>query len=313
MLNLAWPNWWSDEAELSPSACAELRFTLARKLGLDAKTLLTDDEPRFIWKVGTFKNLSTATSDAERETIISYATSLARALLSGVPEAPTQEITAQGLRALLLKGGPFVGLQGLLSFCWAIGVPVVQIRVFPLPTKRMSAMTVRINGRYAILLARESKFPAYISYYLGHELGHIALGHLSSSPALIDVEDPLGAPDRDDPEEVAADRFALEVLTGTPEPRVLTEADSYSAAALARAVTNAAPDLQIEPGTLALCFGYNTGRWDKVNAALGRIYPGAESVGTAINRYAMNQVRAAGEISEENEEYLGTALGAASE
>ena len=150
---------------------------------------------------------------------------------------------------------------------------------------------------------------AQVSYYLAHELGHIALGHLSSSPVLIDVDDPLSAPDREDPEEVAADRFALEALTGTPDPRVLTDADRYSAAALAKAVMVAAPELQIDPGTLALCFGHNTGRWDKVNAALARIYPGAKSVGTAINRYAMSQVRAAGVISGDNEEYLGTAFG----
>lgn len=309
MVNLAWPSWWSDDADLSPSARAELRFTLARKLGLDAKALL-DDEPRFVWKVGTFKNLSTDASDAEREAIISYATSVARVLLASVPEGATPELSAGSLRGVLLKGNPFVSLQGLLGFSWAIGIPVVQLRVFPLRAKRMCAMAVRVRERHVIFLAHESRFPARVAYYLAHELGHISLGHLDESPALIDVDDPLSAPDRSDPDEVAADRFALEVLTGTPEPRVLTEAESYSAAALAKAVVAAAPSLQIEPGTLALCFGHNTGRWDKVSAAMKRIYPGVESVGDAINRYAVAQVQS-GNVSEESEDYIRAAMGQA--
>jgi hypothetical protein len=173
-------------------------------------------------------------------------------------------------------------------------------------------MALKVRERYVILLARESRFPAQVSYYLAHELGHIALGHLVSTPALVDMDDPLRAPDRTDPDEVAADRFALEVLTGMSEPRVLTEAESYSAAALAKAVVAAAPALQIEPGTLALCFGHNTERWDKVAAAMKRIYPGAELVGDAVNRYAIAQVQA-GDVSEENEEYIRAAMGQADE
>lgn len=310
MVNLAWPSWWSDEAESSPSARAELRFALARNLGLDAKVLLSDDEPRFVWKVGTFKNLSTAASEGEREALISFATSLSRVLLSAVRSATKAVSLSPGeLRGLLLRSSPFVGLPGLLSFCWAVGIPVVQMRVLPLRAKRMCAMSVSVGGRYAILLARESRFPAQVSYYVAHELGHIALGHLSSSPALIDADDPLSAPDREDPDEVAADRYALEVLTGEPEPRVLTEASRFTAASLAKSAMASANELKIDPGTLVLCFGHNTGHWDKVTAALGRLYPRDEPVGVAVNRYAMGQVEASDMISEDNKEYLGAALG----
>ena len=33
-INAAWPEWWSEAAEPSPSASLDLRFSLARKLGL---------------------------------------------------------------------------------------------------------------------------------------------------------------------------------------------------------------------------------------------------------------------------------------
>ena len=46
----AWPEWWSKDAESSPSANVELRFSLARKLGLDPRSLIADEaEPLFVW------------------------------------------------------------------------------------------------------------------------------------------------------------------------------------------------------------------------------------------------------------------------
>jgi len=308
VVDLAWPDWWSEEAESSPSARAELRFALARRLGLDAKVLLEEDEPRFAWRAATFKHLS-ATSKREREAMISYGTSIARTVLAAAPrQGMPNNLTAQSLRERLLAGTRFVALPDLLSYCWAIGIPTMSLKVFPIKSKRMCAMATRVRNRYAILLARESKFPAQLAYYVAHELGHIALGHLSDNPAVIDADDPLRATDRDDPEEIAADRFALELLAGDPDPHVLTDARKFTAASLAKAAIQSAPDLRIEPGTLALCFGYSTGRWNKTVAALRRIYPQDRSVGPYINQVAFSQIPD-GALSHEAEQYLRGATG----
>lgn len=40
VVDAAWPAWWSEEAEDSASAMAELQFTLARKLGMSPSSLL---------------------------------------------------------------------------------------------------------------------------------------------------------------------------------------------------------------------------------------------------------------------------------
>src|SRR5437588_12250307 len=49
-VDAAWPAWWSEEAEASASARVELRFSVARKLGLDPRSLLEDpSQPRFVW------------------------------------------------------------------------------------------------------------------------------------------------------------------------------------------------------------------------------------------------------------------------
>ena len=50
-VSAAWPRWWSEDAESSASARAELRFGVARRLGLDPHSLLEDrDAPRFLWR-----------------------------------------------------------------------------------------------------------------------------------------------------------------------------------------------------------------------------------------------------------------------
>src|SRR5690606_19629689 len=104
------------------------------------------------------------------------------------------------VRRRLSASGP-IGLPHLLTFCWAIGIPIIQLRVFPLAAKRMCAMAVRVQDRFAILLAKESRFLPQVAYYVAHELGHIALGHLSSNPVMVDMEDPLKEQYRGDSEE----------------------------------------------------------------------------------------------------------------
>jgi hypothetical protein len=308
VIRLAWPSWWSDEAEASASARAELRFVIARRLGLDAIALVEEDAPRFVWNVASFKALST-TSESQRAAITSYGTSLATAIVGAVPGAlGGQDLDAGNMRASMLAGRAFVGLQDVLSLCWGLGVPVIHLKVFPFKAKRMCAMAVRVRDRYSVLLAKESNFPGQIAYYIAHELGHIALGHLATNPAIVDLDDPLSLPLDTDREEQDADRYALQLLTGEPEPRILTETRRFSAASLARAVRDTGPQLHIEPGVLALCFGHNTRRWDKVFAALKLIYPQRQPVSEYINRVAFSQL-ALGALSEDGEEYLRAATG----
>src|SRR3546814_1754744 len=70
-ITAAWPDWWSEAAEASPAAQAELRFSLARKLGLDARSLLGEDQPRFIWNDST--RSEEYTSELQSLMRISYA------------------------------------------------------------------------------------------------------------------------------------------------------------------------------------------------------------------------------------------------
>jgi len=227
-IDAAWPSWWSDEAESSFSAQTELRFSIARKLGLEPRSLLEDEaEPRFIWRdEARFKRLSEE-SELEQAGITSFGMAIGHILIAAtVAPAALPVVSATGLRDLILKHQEYVRLADLLSLSWSVGIPVIHLRVFPWPRKRMAAMTLRQAGRHAVLLAKDSMYPAHIAFYIGHELGHAALGHLKPGNLVVDLEDDELTSAHDDPEEAAADRFALELLTGGPTPRVLPSADA---------------------------------------------------------------------------------------
>jgi len=219
LIDAAWPAWWSDDAFVSQSAQAELRFSIARKLGLSAESLYHDDV-KFLWKDDArFKNLSNETDD-EKAIMTAFGISVSRMLTQPAgSEFRQPTIEAWELRSSILRSRPFVDLQGLLAACWAIQMPVIHLRVFPLRAKRMHAMATRVADQYAILLGRDARYPAPVAFTLAHEVGHIMLGHVGASSAIVDIGDPLQQGKRD-AEESQADQYALEVLVGTSNPNI---------------------------------------------------------------------------------------------
>ena len=290
-ISAAWPGWWSDDAESSASAQVDLRFSLARKLGLDPRALLNNDEPMFVWKTeGKFKHLA-GESVLDRSAISSYGMSIGRLLVAATSDGfSLEDFDPTKLRESILKRHKYVELSNLLGLCWAAGVPVIHLRLFPLSAKRMCAMAVRIGDRFAILLAKDAQYPPAVGFYLAHELGHIALGHLVDGHAVVDLADPLETREEVDDEEQEADRYALTLLTGSEHPQVDTRTRHFRADQLAVNVRQTGPQVRIEPGTLALCFGYTTGDWRKANAAIKRIYAAPSPVWQSINGIAHGQI-----------------------
>lgn len=146
-------------------------------------------------------------------------------------------------------------------------------------------MVVKIEDRYAILLGRDAQYPAPIAFTLAHEIGHIALGHLKESDAVVDMEDPADAVEKDN-EEDQADTFALDLLTGQPQPDIQTNIETFGPQQLAAAALDAGPSRGIEPGTLALCLAYKTKRWPVAMASLKHIYRDAKPVWQEVNSVA---------------------------
>lgn len=309
LIDAAWPTWWSDEAFSSQSARAELRFTIARKLGLNPKSLF-HDEVEFVWKdEARFKHLTNET-DAEKSAITSFGISVCRTLVRALRGEPTPgSFGALELRASILQNRSFIDLQSLLGTCWAIGLPVIHLRVFPLEAKRMHAMAVKAVGRHAILLGRDAQYPAPIAFTLAHEIAHVMLGHITSSSAIIDVGDPQG-PSQGDSEEAEADHYALELLVGASRPDIQTNKEQFNARQLAEAVLREGPARGIEPGNLALCLAHATNLWSVAIASLQYIYTEQKPVWQEVNRIAERELDFSA-LSDDQADYLRNIMGIA--
>lgn len=309
VVKAAWPSWWSDDLAASSSGRAELRFALARKLGLSPRGLL-GERVEFVWNdEARFKHLSTEDA-TQRAVLASFGVTVGRLVVRATPQHGTLEnLDALRVRNAILASRPYVDLHGLLALCWGVGIPVIHLRVFPLTPKSMHAMVVEVGGRHAILLARDASYPAPVAFTLAHELGHAILGHLAGAPALVDLEDPAKSPGSDE-QEVEADRFALTLLTGRADPEITTNVPRFNAPTLANAVLNAGREHRIEPGTLALCLAYRRGAWPTAMASLKFIYGGrASPVWRGINAYAETQLDW-GEIGDESADYIHNVMGA---
>jgi len=312
-ISAAWPEWWSDSADASPSAQAELRFSIARKLGLDPRSLFDNGAPRFVWdESAKYKNFSGSPGD--RPAIASFGTALATLLLTATPASETSIVGTSALElrhAMLARGRPFVELRDLMALSWGLGIPVVHLRVYPLTSKRMCAMSAMVAGRFATLLARDAAYPAPIAFHLAHEIAHIALGHVQDGGTIIDMTDPTDEGQSEDAEESTADVYALELLTGRPKPDIVVHGQGRSARELARQARKAGAANQIEPGTLALCVGFLTGDWQLANAALRHIYSSAQAVWEQINGFALHQMQL-DRLPEESASYVRAVLGSPS-
>lgn len=308
-INAAWPAWWSDDAAGSSSASTELRFTLARRLGLSPTALLRD-EAHFIWRdEARFKSL-TAVGD-EATAIASFGVAFGKQLIAATPPAPgIGVVDPLQWRSVLLGPGRLVDFDAVVLLCWSVGVPVVYVPNGPTARKRMHAMSVSVDGRYAIIVSRRFTHRSHAAYTIAHELGHCALGHLASAGAIVDVDDParLTGEERDS-EEVEADEFALSLLTGSARPEIASSEDSYFPRQLARAAMEAARVEGVDAGVLALCLGHATGNWRATFGALKHIPPGREDVGALINQIAWTQLDTTS-VSEGSREYLQAVIGA---
>jgi len=303
-IDAAWPSWWNDEAETSPSSRAELRFALSRRLGLAPKPML-GERVEFFWDDSArFKHLRVHDL-SDRSTIASFGIALGRELITATSEPEGinwRSVDALSLRESILRNHHLVDLSALVATCWSFGIPIIHLGVVPLEAKSMHAMVVRYENRFAILLARNNRFPAMTAYTLAHELGHILLGHIDDTHALVDLEDPVEARD-EDPQEKEADNFALLLLTGSTNPIIEPDRTNFNAPTLATAAINAAEAYRVDPGTIALALAYRDGSWARSMSALKFIYGDTPPVSHHINALA-RQMLEWDELTEEGAEYL---------
>lgn len=302
VVNAALPDWWAPEDGQSNSAKTLASLLLARRLSLDPRALLDDDVPLGFLHSGPIKFKHMRLADGRRkEALVAFAQGVARITLRAMAEAAAQPVPENplALRHLLLgRERPFVSFGDVLTACWSLGIPVLHLRVFPSTTKGVTAIAIRQGNRHAILVARETGVDAQYMFHVAHELGHIALGHLRDTAAIVDADphDPANKPEEliDDDEERAADEYAQKLLTGNGTFSVVRDAIRSSsegnARELAKRATEASGPLKIDPGHIVMCFGHSTGDWGLAMAAAKLLPQQPGSPGGMVNRVLWGQL-----------------------
>jgi Zn-dependent peptidase ImmA (M78 family) len=280
------PDWWDDEIAHNPAGFAEGLMILSRNLGLDLASMQNEAVPVGLRNLGPCKfKKSPNTSEKELMLARSLATRVVELISPAVPEPRNPLPTsASAIRQSLLGAGVrWISLANLVDYCWSVGLPVLHISAFPPGAKKMEGLASVRSGHYAVVLSKNAKHSAWLLFILTHELGHIVQGHVSRDGVLVD--ELVDRSSRDN-EEKASNAFALELLTGTTDLRVLPMGPGRSARALARAALEVGIHEQIDPGHIVLNCAYQMGGdfFALANAALKVLEPHADAIALLQSR-----------------------------
>jgi hypothetical protein len=264
------PEWWDDEIAESSAGFLEGLGYVSKYLNLNLGALRDADASL------SFQNDATARfklNSGRTPSEVTWAQNLAHRVAemathaSDRPFQSDTDLTPTAIRQRILDAGaPWVDLECLTTFCWDAGIPVLYVP--DVPGRKMDGVALLANERPAIVISKAHKHQAWLLFVLAHELGHIAHEHLREQEAWGDDWSETRMPDDKDPREQAANQFAVQVITGSPDTRV--NSPYMEATNLAKVAERVGRENQIDPGALILNFAFHaTGNpWPLANAAL---------------------------------------------
>jgi len=266
------PDWWDDQVANTPAGFTEAVWTIARHLGVQPEQLRDPNSVLELPGAQLVQFKLAQGIDAESVQLACVlGERVARFVLLGVEPSEHRSLSAQNIRTAILESGePWVGLRNLLDYCWGAGIPVVHLAKLPPSTKKMDGLAINIDGRPAIVLTSQRNDPSWLLFHLAHELGHIALGHVDGGQTVVDGSIER---DADDPLEVAANDYAIELVTGHAGTHVLPTARLMKAPRLAAVAAELGQQHNVDPGHIVLNYAHTMSRgqgnfWPLGNAAL---------------------------------------------
>lgn len=282
------PSWWDDEAAMTEGGFAEALLHVSRNAGLDIASLKRDVESAHAAAVPVRFKRRGDVDERELEVARTLACQLARTVAVAAPPAAPLVEPALELRERLLESRGWVDLAALVDNCWSLGIPVVQTTNFPPKAKKPDALAVDVGGRKVIVITTGRTAAPWLLFFVAHELGHIALGHVKPDTVLLD-----SAVSRDDTdaEEVAANAWAVTLLSGSPETRFHAPATWPNARQLAADARSLSTSQQTDPGFIVLNYAHSMGRtfFAVANAAL-KLMPEAANGDETIRRLARQRL-----------------------
>lgn len=270
------PNWWDDAIADNQAGFQQASLLLARLFSIQPESLWTDTAPPDLVLPDGHKFKHRANTQPQDLGIAcALARSAARlALKSFEPEFKPEFYTdAAVLREQLLMDKRWIGFQDLLAYCLQLGIPVIFLDYLPARCKKMAGVAFEQEGRPAIVLTQRKPY-GHLLFDLAHELGHITLGHTQGGRWVIDATIDDNAEGED---EKAANRFALELITGNPECKIVPTGRNLSPSQLANAAMRYGEAHQIDPLHIALNYGHSTRQWGVAIEALKLIAQDAAS------------------------------------
>lgn len=268
----AFPTWWNDDIASDDGGLARAIGFIHQLIGVDLDQLWDSDAAIDCPEHGAvlFKsNQGSTLSDFQWARCVgSSAASLALSATSRQIELPSSPTAIRD--AILSRGHQCVDLPELLDFLWSHGVPVLHID--DMPSKKMAGMAVNLNGRYAIVLAKNHGYPALSVFDLAHEIGHIINSDLKPGDVLIDEAITSGK--EQDPREREATRTGIAVLTGDRD-KVFSKPIWTTLARWAVGEGNAA---RVSPGVVAMNYAFAQNKFALGMDALKKLESGRNPV-----------------------------------
>jgi hypothetical protein len=303
------PDWWRDELADSDANRALAEAFIAKQLGFKVEDLRDSARQLRLPALASlrFKRYKNEVDDKVRVSALvaqRAATALVRAIGDRIDSFQGGQAAA-GIREAILRRAGYVDLASLLQFCWEAGIPVVHLAHRPAGSKPFDGMAAFIDGRPIIVLATGRDGPPWLAFHVAHELGHVMLGHVHPGTQAL-VDETLTGSAGGGTQEKEADRFALELLTGFPDPRMQDR--RVTGARLAVIAAQSGPAQGVDPGVYALIYAKSTNRWPAAQIALGHL-----GLDTGGREAIAQQLRRRLEVADlsETEERLLTVLEAA--
>lgn len=270
------PDWWDDEIAEPPAGLQQAILILGQVFGVRAETLWTENaEAALNLPQGIrFKHRENIVAD-DLDVVCAVARSLAHIVLKVFPAKPRPDFypDASELRKQLLIGKKWITFEDVLTHCLDIGIPVIHLQHLPKKAKKMEGLAFEQSGRPVIVLTQNHPH-GYALFDLAHELGHITLGHVTSERYIVDQKIDAEA---DDEDERAANRFAMELLSGDPECKIVPRGRNLNGDELATAAILYGEKNKIDPLHIVLNYGYSQKHWGAAHAAINKIAKNAQT------------------------------------
>ncbi len=298
----ALPSWWDEELDNKSMAVLECSGYIASRFGIDLESLLSKDEPlRFNLRYDT-KFLQR--SDNISNVVYGLASHIASIVAYGNEiDFASLPNNVDEIRKEILVNHKTINLASLVDYCWHKGIPVVHFNRFPKNKNKFDGMIQWHLKSPVIVICVDYKDSAQLAFTLAHELGHLALGHLTQG-FLMDKKIKF---DSDDREEIEANDFAIKLLLDNCD-NCLEHKKIYNNQQLieySQEIVSKNPTIDIS--SVILNYGWHSKNWDFAIETLNSLYPD-DNGQILINEYLANQLNW-DNFDDNIYEYLEKALG----